>query len=202
MEPLQPAGIVADQPVPVIVAELVAEMAEQRAVVLAHLDAHLFSLGGIGLGDVERDQAVVVAGQHMLAGRRAADQRIGEEIEGDADLVAGVRLWADRQAKGEQRIDGALLGRLDPDPALAVACDGQVGNGLVQRAGAAEAAARLGRPVAAALGGVEAGWYTGIGQDEGAGVRIVQDEADRNSGTAHFRNRDARRNAGRKTASW
>ena len=102
-------------------AELVAEMAEQRAVVLAHLGAHLLALGGIGLGDVERDQAVVMAGQHMLAGRRATQQRIGEEIEGDANLVAGVGLGADRQAEGEQRIDGALLCRLDPDPALAVA---------------------------------------------------------------------------------
>ncbi len=71
---LQPGGVVADQPVPIIVAELVAEMAEQRAVVLAHLGAHLLALGGIGLGDVERDQPVVVAGQHALAGRRAADE--------------------------------------------------------------------------------------------------------------------------------
>ncbi len=90
MEALKAAGIVADQPIPVVVAELVAEMAEQRAVVLAHLGTHLLAFGGIGLGDVERDQAVVVAGQHMLARGRVAQQRIGEEIEGDADLVAGL----------------------------------------------------------------------------------------------------------------
>ncbi len=45
-EALQPAGIVANQPVPVIVAELVAEMAEQGAIVLAHFGSQFLALGG------------------------------------------------------------------------------------------------------------------------------------------------------------
>ncbi|OWK18666.1 hypothetical protein AJ88_00455 [Mesorhizobium amorphae CCBAU 01583] len=136
-------------------AELVAEMAEQRAVILAHFDAPSFTFGGVRLGDVERDQAVVVAGQDALAAGAAAD-RIGKEVEGKAGLVAGVVLWRGRQAEGEQRIDGALLGRLDADPAPAVAVDREVRDQLVQRAGAAEGLARLRPPVAGAFIGIGA----------------------------------------------
>ena len=45
VESLQPGRSVADQAIPVIVAEFVAEMAEKRAVILAHLGAHLLALG-------------------------------------------------------------------------------------------------------------------------------------------------------------
>ena len=89
-----------DQPVPVVVADLVAEMAEQRAVGLAHLGAPLFALGVVGLGDIERDQALVVAGQDAFATRPAAD-RIGEEVESKANLVRRVLLGRYRQAESE-----------------------------------------------------------------------------------------------------
>ena len=68
----KPLRVVADQAVPVIVAELMAEMAEQRAIVLAHLDAPSFALGRVRLGDIECDQAVVMAGQDARATRTAA----------------------------------------------------------------------------------------------------------------------------------
>ena len=131
-------------------------MTEQRAVVLAHLRAHLLALGGIRLGDVERDQAVVVAGQDMLAARPDA-ARIGKEIEGEADLVAGIGLRPDRQTERQQRIDRPLLGRLDARPALAVAGDRQVRNDLVEDTGAAEALPFRHAPVAVALIDVGAG---------------------------------------------
>ena len=57
--------------------DLVAEMAEQRAVGLAHLVPAPLALGVVGLGEVDGDEPVVVAGQH----RRGA---VGEKIEGEA----------------------------------------------------------------------------------------------------------------------
>ena len=64
-------------------ADLVAEMAEQRAVRLVQLVAAALALGVVGLGEVQRDDAVVVAGQHRLARRQAG---LGLELELEAVL--------------------------------------------------------------------------------------------------------------------
>ena len=115
-----------------------------------------------------------MTGQDTLA-VLVADQRIGEKIEGNSDLVAG-RPWANRQAERQQGIDGAPLRRLYPDPPLAVAVDRQVGDRLVQRAGPAEYAARLRRPVAGAFGCVGAcrAFVTGKGK---RAARVIEDQA-------------------------
>src|SRR5262245_53453958 len=51
---LQP-GAVQNQPVPVVVADLMAKMTEQRAIWLVQLEPSLFPLGSIGFLDIERD---------------------------------------------------------------------------------------------------------------------------------------------------
>ena len=161
-------------------AELVAEMTEQRAVVLAHLHAHLLALGRIRLGDIERDQAVVVAGQDMFAARPDA-ARIGEEIEGEPDLVARIGFRPDRKPEGQQRIDGPLLGGLDAGPAFAVAGNRQVRDDLVEDTGAAEQLPCRHAPVAIALidiGAIED--IVGPGQHEAGDIGIVEDRSCRN----------------------
>ncbi len=57
---------VPDQPVPVVVADLMPQVAEHGAIGLAHLLAHVFAKRRVGLGDVERDDAFIVAGHHGL----------------------------------------------------------------------------------------------------------------------------------------
>ena len=65
--PRQPLGAI-DQPRPVVVADLVAEMTEDRPVGLAEVHAHLLPEGVVRLGDVEGDDAIVVAGEDLLVG--------------------------------------------------------------------------------------------------------------------------------------
>jgi hypothetical protein len=45
-----------DEPLPIMVADLVAEMLEERAVGLRHVAAMTFPLGVVGLADVDGDQ--------------------------------------------------------------------------------------------------------------------------------------------------
>jgi hypothetical protein len=65
--------------------DLVAEMAEERAVGLSHVLAMALALGVVGLGDVDGDQALAMArhGLRILAKRRAG---VGEEVEGEPGL--------------------------------------------------------------------------------------------------------------------
>ena len=152
-------------------------MTEQRSVVLAHLNAHLLALGGIRLGDVERDQPVVMAGEDMLAARRDA-ARIGKEIEREANLVAGIGLWPDRETERQQRIDRPLLRGFDPRPALAIADDREIRNDLVEDTGAAEALPFRHAPVAIALIDIGAGEdIVRPRQHEPRDVRIIEHRA-------------------------
>ena len=63
----------ADQPVPVVVTNLVPEMAEERTVGLTQLLARLLAKRIIGLGDIDRDEPLVVAGENGLCGRAALE---------------------------------------------------------------------------------------------------------------------------------
>ena len=67
-------GCIQHQAVPIVVRDLVAEMTEQRAVRLAHLPPHPLAFGIVGLGQIDGDEAAVMAGQHRL-GRRAVWRR-------------------------------------------------------------------------------------------------------------------------------
>ncbi len=55
-----------DEAIPVVVTDLVSEVAEHRAVGLAHLLTSAFAEGVGRLGDIDGDQAVVMTGEHFL----------------------------------------------------------------------------------------------------------------------------------------
>mgnify|MGYP000669209538 CR=1 FL=1 len=78
-----------DEHHPVEVAALVAEMAEQRAVRLAELLALALALDGVGLQNVDRDDAVEMAGRG-----------IDEKVEGKTLSARGSRV--ERQAEAQQ----------------------------------------------------------------------------------------------------
>ena len=128
---------VAHQHVPVVVADLVAQVAEQRPVGLAELQPPPLALGGIGLGDVDGDQPVVVAGHHRLA--RVG---VGEEVEGEA-FGRVLLLARERQAEAASahRSAGAWPPRA---PASARGCRAPTRSGMVRLsvAGRAEVVAR------------------------------------------------------------
>ena len=67
--------VVARQDREVVVADLVAQVAEHGPVGLAHLLAHRLPVRVVGLGEVERDHAVGVAGGDRLAARWRAGRR-------------------------------------------------------------------------------------------------------------------------------
>ena len=46
--------------------DLMAEVAEQRPVGLLHRDPQLLSVHVVTLGEVQRDHAVLMAGEHLL----------------------------------------------------------------------------------------------------------------------------------------
>ena len=132
-----------DQPVPVVVADLVAEMTHQRAVRLAHLGADLLAHHVLGLGGVQGDHAGLVAGDD---GRSAG--HVVEEVEGQAAGGIGVAR-DDRQPQHEQLRHQPSLGQLELVPQRAVALDRLVGNGA---RGAARQAEAVEQAVARAFG--------------------------------------------------
>jgi hypothetical protein len=141
-------------------------MAEQGAVGLAHLAAALFALGIVGFGDIDGDQAVVVAGQH-LGDRAVGIGHIGQEIEGQSEFRV-FRPALQRQAQAEHGVEQVVLGNFQLAPSRHVLGIGQVGDGAVMPAGRAMGLGRIGRqqPVAGVkLGiGAEPISLAGIGQ--------------------------------------
>jgi hypothetical protein len=99
-------GRAAQQNVPVMVADLVAKMPDQRAIRLLHLGAPRLALRVVGFGYVERDFAFVVPRQHFGAGI------FREEIEHDP-MRRIVRPALHRQTETQQIVDHAMLGALD-----------------------------------------------------------------------------------------
>ena len=135
-----------------MMADLVAEMAQQRAVRLVHAGAPIFALGIVGFAQGNGDDAVVVAGHHPLAGLGI----VGEEAEGKA-MLAVLVTCVQRQVQPDQGIEQALLGALNGLPAAQIGRIGQVWDGfVVPTGGAIDVATRLGRdqPVAGAMRGV------------------------------------------------
>ena len=59
-----------DEAPPVVVADLVAEVAEHGAIRLTELLADELAMGVIGLGEVEGDHAGIVSGDHVPTPRR------------------------------------------------------------------------------------------------------------------------------------
>ena len=106
--------------------DLVAEVAEQRAVGLVHRDPQLLAVHVVALGEVQGDHAVVVAGEHLLG-------LTGEQVERQAVLRVLVAAH-DRQPQLVQFDDQptlCLLGGRECGHRLGV---GVVGPGPGQRA--------------------------------------------------------------------
>ena len=59
-------GRIADQKIPIVVPDLVAEMAEQGAIGLLHRVALTLALGIVRFRQAERDEPAGVAGHHRL----------------------------------------------------------------------------------------------------------------------------------------
>src|SRR5215207_10316729 len=87
------ALVASDQHVPVVMSDLMPEVAEQRPIGLAHGLAPALPLGVVGLSDVDGDQAVVVARQDGRRQRRPFG-RIGQKVEGEpVRIFAPVDDW-------------------------------------------------------------------------------------------------------------
>ena len=122
---------VGNEPVPVVVADLVPHVAQQRTVGLAQLGPSPLELDVVGLGQRHRDQPVVVAGHHP---GRLIVSGVGQKIEGKATrlILAFGRV---RQAQFEQRVEQPVLGDLELAPALEIAGDREVRDRAVVPAG-------------------------------------------------------------------
>src|SRR3954447_5743662 len=144
---------VAHQHVPEIVPDLVAEMPEQRPVGLAHLQPAPLALDVVGLGQRDRDQAVVVAGQDLLPALRI----VGEEIE-DQAMFGIVLPGLERQLPADQGIEQPVLRHLQLTPAGELRLIRQIRHDAVMPAGAAIAGsvARVRQPVAGIMLGIAA----------------------------------------------
>ena len=116
--------------------DLVAEVPEQRAVRLGHRDPQLLAVHVVALGEVEGDDAVVVAGEHLLV-------LAGEQVERQAvvrDPRRGRRSAA--SARTSSTISRRLAFSAIANAAMALRV-GVVGPGAGQRARRAQ----LPRPV-------------------------------------------------------
>jgi hypothetical protein len=105
-----------DQAVPVVVPDLVAKVAEQRAVRFAHLPAAAFAFGVVGFREIDRDHAAGVTGQHRPP--IGCGNGIAEKLE--CQSLGTLRLGGERKAKLKQGIEQAMLGDLDGTPVVHV----------------------------------------------------------------------------------
>ena len=120
-----------DQPVPVVVADLVTQMAEHRAIGLAHLLAHVLAERGIRLGDVQRDDAFVVPGHDGLAVRALQEMKCHA-------LARPFLARRQRQLELVQRVEQAALRGLDARPGGKVVSVREVGRDFREAARVAE----------------------------------------------------------------
>ena len=148
---------VLDQPVPIIMADLVPEMAEQGPIGFMHFGAPLFPLGVVGLGDVHGDDAFGMARQRGSHHGAVRPDGVGEKIE-DEPSVRVFDTIGHRQAPLDQRIEKLALGRLQLRPIGPIGNDGQVRDSAIVPACPAEGLTGIGwdQPVANAVGGIGA----------------------------------------------
>ena len=102
---------------------LVPHVSEQRPIRLEHRRPPPLTLGIVGLGDVDGDDAVGVAGQH----RPAAPVGIREKLERQPSLRI-VDPVGHRQAELDQREEQTSLGGLEAVPGRAVGRVGEIGD--------------------------------------------------------------------------
>ena len=146
-------------------AELVAQVADDRAVrLLQALPVHL-AVVVVGLGHVDRDEAARVAGHH----RRRVGQRL-EQVEGEPARVV-VFLGHDRQPAGDEAEQHAPLRRLDVGEPLGVLRPRQVGNRAREPARQARGVRLVSRDEPVARGGARA--VLAEAKARGRGARVA-----------------------------
>ncbi len=115
-----------------------AEMTENGAIGLAQAGLLLFTMRIVGFGDIDGDDAALMAGGHALLGG------VREEIE--AQALGGIRFAAeDGQAQAVQAVEEPALGHLQPGPLPAEIRLRDVGDGAGEPAGCAEFMRIVGR---------------------------------------------------------
>ena len=143
-------GCVADQPIPIIMADLVPEVAEQGPVGLVHALAPPLTFRVVGFGDADGDLAEVMSGHHFLA-----PEWIFEEIEHQS--LAGIFGSRDQgKPQRHKRVDEPMFREFHQPPQIPVARLRQVGNQVIVPARAAELLplARRDQPVAYVVPGI------------------------------------------------
>ena len=148
------AGRLGNQTLPIVVARFVAEVAEQRTVVLAHGHAHAFAQMRIGLQQVDGDAAVAVAGHHGIVKDifkiLAVDARIRQNAERQAIFALCAAFHRQPQlVEREQQPPFRLFHRIVESRAVAIA---EIGDDLVEGTGSAVGLRRIQhQPVAGAV---------------------------------------------------
>src|ERR1700691_5151236 len=120
--------------------DLMTEMPQKGAVRLPPQGTFLLPVDIVGLGDIERNQSVVVTGEHALG---VAVGVILEKFECQS-LRLIVALRDHRQAQTEQGVQHAALGDLQAEPGEGIALGGKIGYYPVQPARTAEIAGIIG----------------------------------------------------------
>ncbi len=135
--------------------DLVPEMAQQRAIGLAHPLALAFAFGRVRFRHVERDEAARMAG-HDRRLVPFAVRRPRQEIKGEPVRILGSR--RERQAQPQQRVEKAMLGVFDPAPMHEILSVGEIGDGAIVAARGAKNLGILGshQPIADVVPGIGA----------------------------------------------
>ncbi|MNI51025.1 hypothetical protein D3C73_1057220 [compost metagenome] len=108
-----PLGV-CNQSIPVIMADFVPKMPEQRAIGFVHMHPHLFAMGVVGLLDIQGNQAIGVAD-----GGRFPFEVDADEVEGKSRrFIFGP--GDNRQPQIDQLGDQSALGCLDLAPAFVI----------------------------------------------------------------------------------
>ena len=172
----RPAGLelapVPHEYVPIMMADLVAEMAKHAAIWLVQLRPAPLALGAVGLCQRNRHNALVVAG-HDLDARTLG--RVGQKLEGETvAAILGPRLQG--QAPAQQTVKQAMFGQFQLTPGRDMGWIGKVGDGVVMSAGDAELAVRARRqhPVADVMVGVGAKAPRRAVRFQGRPVRVAR----------------------------
>ncbi len=122
-----------DQAVPIIMADLVADMPHKRAVRLSHGLPSRLPLRVVGLGDVDGDEPVVMSREHPLDAS-VRTRLVGDQVEGEAALRVLLAIRP-RQPPAHQGSNHVAFGELDLAPAFEVRRDRQVRHEMVVPAG-------------------------------------------------------------------
>ena len=155
-----------DQPIKVVMADLVAEVSQQGAIRLVHLDPQLLTVHVVAFGEIDGDDTIFVPGHHLLV-------RAGQQPE--SQPVVGVLIMTDdRQLQLVQLGHQSAFGRFGPGELHQAGGVGVVGTLGRQRARHAQQAGTIDRNQPIAFGQMAIGaQFVGGGADEAGTVGVL-----------------------------